>query len=150
MWRDRILEAKKAKGVKTKTMAEFAMMTEKSVTRILSGETPSPYVDSVILLGESVGLTPTELFSETGLVVGTQEVAALEAEVARLTADLEELARDVGELRASKLALVTENELLRMREEYYVAVLRLKDEIIELYRQHDQKTPREVPGVLTV
>ena len=31
MWRDRILEAKKEKGVTTKSMAEFAQMTEKTV-----------------------------------------------------------------------------------------------------------------------
>lgn len=144
MWRDRILEAKKGKGISTKAMAEFAHMTEKSVARILSGETPSPYVDSVILLGEAVGLAPTEVFGETGLVVGRQDLATLEAEVARLTAEL-------AELRAEMSALSSESEHLRMRELHYLEVIRLKDEIIELYRQLEQKTPREgVPGVLTL
>lgn len=143
MWRDRILEAKREKGISTKAMAEFAHMTEKSVGRILSGETPSPYVDSVIILGEAVGLAPTEVFGETGLVVGHQDLAALEAEVARLTAEL-------SELRAEMSALSMENELLHTRERYYLEVMHLKDEIIELYRQREQKTPREVPGVLTV
>lgn len=136
MWRDRILEAKREKGISTKAMAEFAHMTEKSVGRILSGETPSPYVDSVIILGEAVGLAPTEVFGETGLVVGHQDLAVLEAEVARLTAELDAL-------RAEMSALSMENELLHTRELYHMEVLRLKDEIIELYRQREQKTVRE-------
>lgn len=86
---------------------------------------------------------PTEVFGETGLVVGHQDTATLEAEVARLTAELDAL-------RAEMSALSTENELLRTRELYHLEVLRLKDEIIELYRQREQKTPREVHGVLTV
>lgn len=150
MWRDRILEAKREKGIKTKTMAEFARMTEKSVTRILSGETPSPYVDNVIVLGAAVGLTPSEIFGETGVVVGGLDLATLEAEVARLTAELEELTRESAALRSEVTALSAENDLLRLRLEHHAELARHKDEIIELYRQREQKTPREAFGVLTL
>ena len=61
MWRDRIIEAKKAKGVKTKSMAEHALVTEKTVTRMLNGETKGANIDTIIALGEAVGLTPREI-----------------------------------------------------------------------------------------
>ena len=81
MWRDRVLEAKKSKGITTKSMSEFTGMTEKTISRMLNGETNDPYVGNVIMLGASVGLSPMEIFAETGLVVGSQDLAAAQAEV---------------------------------------------------------------------
>lgn len=134
MWRDRILEAKREKGVKTKTMAEVAMMTEKSVTRILAGETQNPYVDNVIALGAAVGLTPFEIFDETGLVVGSLDLATLQAEVDRLTAELEALTAEVVTLRCESTALATEKDLLKLKLEHKEELVRHKDEIITLLR----------------
>ena len=135
MWRDRILEAKKERGVKTKAMAEYALMTEKTVARILSGETQNPYVDNVIVLGESVGLTPVEIFSETGLVVGGQDLAFMQAEVDRLTAELQAVTAEAAALKCEVTTLSTENTLLQMRLEHKEELVKYKDEIIELLRQ---------------
>lgn len=135
MWRDRILEAKRAKGVKTKYMADFALMTEKSVNRILSGETQNPYVDNVIVLGAAVGLTPSEIFDETGLVVGGQDLATMQAEVDRLTAELGALTSEVAALKSETTALATENDLLRIKLESKEELIKHKDEIIALLRQ---------------
>lgn len=137
MWRDRILEAKREKGVKTKTMAEFACMTEKTVARILSGETQNPYVDNVIVLGASVGLTPVEIFSETGLVVGGLDLATLQAEVDRLAAELAELTAEATALKCEVATLSTENTLLKMRLEHKEELVKHKDEIIALLRGHN-------------
>ena len=135
MWRDRILEAKKERGVRTKDMAEFALMTEKSVARILSGDTQNPYVDNVIILGAAVGLTPSEIFSETGVVVGGQDLATMQAEVDRLTAELQAVTSEAAALRSEVSALSTEKDLLRMRLEHKEELVRHKDEIIALLRQ---------------
>ena len=135
MWRDRILEAKKDRGVRTKDMAEFALMTEKSVARILSGDTQNPYVDNVIILGAAVGLTPSEIFSETGLVVGGQDLATLQAEVDRLTAELQAVTAEAVTLRSEASTLATENATLRLKLEHKDELVKHKDEIIALLRQ---------------
>lgn len=134
MWRDRILEAKKEKDIRTKTIAEFVRMPEKTVSRILSGKTQAPYVDTVIALGASVGLTPEEVFSETGVVVGDQDHAVLQAEVERLTNELAALLADVEKLKSQVSALTVENDLLRMKLEHKEELIKNKDEIIMLLR----------------
>ena len=139
MWRDRILEAKNARGVKIKSMAEFSHMTEKTVGRILNGDTQTPYVDNVIVLGASVGLSPSEIFSETGLVVGDQSLAILQAEVDRLTAELEALTGEAAELRSELTARTTERDLLQLKLEHKEELVKHKDEILTLLRQRDYK-----------
>lgn len=134
MWRDRVLAAQKEKGMSNKAIAEYAQMTEKSVTRILSGKTQSPYVDNVITLGAAVGLTPRELFSETGLVVGDQDLAILQAEVERLTNELAELNENTEELKRKVSELTVENDLLRLKLDHKEELVKHKDDIILLLR----------------
>lgn len=134
MWRDRILEAKKAKGITTKSMADFTGMTEKTVGRMLKGETREPYVGNVIMLGASVGLSPLEIFAETGLVVGSQDLAAAQAEAESLTAELAELTLEVARLKGENAALVAKNDLLELKIEHKDELIKHKDEIIALLR----------------
>ena len=134
MWRDRILEAKKEKGTPTKKMAEFAQLSEKTVTRMLTDPTHVPYVDNVIMIGASVGLSPREIFSETGLVVGDQDLAVLQAEVERLTSEIAELKTDNEKLKSQVSALTVENDLLHLKLEHKDELIKHKDEIITLLR----------------
>lgn len=135
MWRDRILEAKTVKNISTKSMAEYAGLTEKTVKRILTDTTQAPYVDNVIVLGASVGLSPREIFSETGLIVGDQDAAVLQAEVDRLTNELLALTADAEGLKSQISALTVENDLLRLKLEHKEELVKNKDEIILLLRE---------------
>lgn len=134
MWRDRILEAKKEKGISTKSMAEYARLSEKTVNRILTDKTQAPYVDNVIILGASVGLSPREIFSETGVIVGDQDVAVLQAEVERLTNEIVELNTEAEKLKGQISALTVEKDLLSLKLEHKEELVKHKDEIIVLLR----------------
>ena len=120
MWRDKILAARKEKGVTIKYMAEYAKMSEKSVGRILNDKDHAPRVDDVIELGASVGLSPQEIFSETALVVGNQE--------------FEKLKTEVGDLQIKVSELTAENNILRMKLEHKEEIVKHKDDIISLLR----------------
>ena len=135
MWRDRILAAQKEKGITTKAMAEYAQMTEKSVTRILNNKTANPYVSNVLLLGASVGLSSKEIFSETGVVVGDQDLAILQANADRLTAELAQRDTDLEGLKHQVTALTVEIDLLRLKLEHKEELIKHKDDIIALMRQ---------------
>lgn len=89
MWREKIIEAKKAQSISTKTMSERTggHLPERTITRILSGETEFPRVDTILELGESVGLSAQEIFAETTLVVGDISLAALQTEVEMLKSE---------------------------------------------------------------
>lgn len=132
MWRDRILEAKKEKGITTKSMADYAHMPEKTVARILTGKTQAPYVDTVITLGASVGLSSREIFSEAGVVVGDQDLMAMQTEAARLAAEVAQAQADVAMLKAEVATLTAENDLLRLKLDHKDEVINLQKEIIAL------------------
>ena len=131
MWRDRILAAKKEKGISTKSMAEYAQMTEKTVARILSGETQTPYVGNVITLGASVGLSPQEIFSETGLVVGGQDLATAQAEIIAAQAE-------IARLNDAIAALTTENALLQKELKHKEEIVELHNLYINYIRKHNK------------
>lgn len=135
MWRDRILEAMKEKGVKPRFMAEYARLSEKTVVRILRDPHSQPFVNNVIELGGSVGLSPSEIFAETGVVVGGQDLVAMQAEVDRLTAERDALAAEVEDLKKENAALSAKNDLLELMLEHKEELVKHKDEIIRLMRQ---------------
>lgn len=125
MWREKIIEAKKAQGISTKTMSERTggHLPERTITRILSSETEFPRVDTILELGASVGLSAQEIFAETTLVVGDISLAALQTEVEMLKAE-----------RDSALA---ENAVLKDKiDTLKDKVDTLKDEIISVHNYY--------------
>ena len=133
MWRDKIIEAKKAKDITPKMMSDAVRLPEQTITRILSGKTATPRIDTVLSLGESVGLSPAELFSETTAVLGDQSLVALQRELdqanAALTAlqsEFAELSKEMTELKLKNVSLESENKLIHVELEH-------KQEIINLH-----------------
>ena len=126
MWRDRILEAQKEKGVSIRFMAEYTQLSEKTVRRMLTDPDCAPYVDNVITLGAAVGLAPRDVFSETGVVVGDQGLSELQAEV--------------DKLKAERDALAAENAVLKDKvESLKDKVDSLKDDLIAALKQKVNK-----------
>lgn len=113
MWLERIKEAKAAKGITTKEMADRMHLPKETITRILNGKTKNPYITTVLEMGEAVGLTEWEIFSETGLVIGTANLKELQAELDDTKNQLElvRIACDVKE--AENTALLAEISLLK-------------------------------------
>jgi transcriptional regulator with XRE-family HTH domain len=136
MWRDKIIETKKAKGITTKMMSEAVRLPDSTITTILNGQTATPRIDTVLDLGESVGLSPWELFIETTSVIADKSVSDLQDELDRTLAALNALQADYALLseEATNLRMITvkmqaENELLMMQNKH-------KDEIIELHNYY--------------
>lgn len=86
------------------------------------------------ILGASVGLSPREVFFETGLVVDDQDLAVLQAEVERLTNEIAELNTDAEKLKSQISALTVEKDMLRLQLEHKEELIKHKDEIIVLLR----------------
>ena len=123
MWRDRIIETKKAKGLSTEMMSERSSphIPADTITRILKAKTDDPRISTVLALGASVGLSPWELFADPTALVAYQSFLTLQAEV--------------DTLKAEKEALIEENAALKNK----VDTLRdkvdtLKDELIDTHK----------------
>lgn len=105
MWLEKIIEAKKAQGLTTKTMAERSRMhlTERTIIRILNKETKAPKIDVILDIGATVGLSSQQIFADTDLV----------------PFDREEIERLKGQVRE----LSAENELLRLKLSHHEELL---------------------------
>lgn len=127
MWREKIIEAKKAKNLSTKTMSEKSPshMPEETITRILNGKTEFPRIDSVLDLCAQVGLSPWELFEETTSRISDESIVTLQQEVDMLKFERDALLRENGVLKDKV-------ETLRDRVET------LKDEIITIHSYYNK------------
>lgn len=137
MWRERIIEAKKAKNITTKMMAAEVRLPEQTIARILSGKTATPRIDSILDLGASVGLSPAELFAETTSVLGDKNLITLQEELdqanaalSALRAEFSSLSEENTNLKLDNVTLKAENDLLRLNLEH-------KEEIIRLHNRYN-------------
>lgn len=127
MWRERILEAKQKLGISTKTMSERTMHhPERTIIRLLNGESPNPYVDTVLEVGASVGLSPQEIFSESNLILGDKDLATLQSELEAVKAERDLIAVENEMHKKMVEAQTTELELLKKE-------LAHKDELLALH-----------------
>ena len=129
MWLERIIEAKQRQNISTQTMSDRSRIPVNTIKRILNGKTENPYISTVLDLGASVGLSDTELFAETTVVLGDNNLATLQKEldvakdlVASLTVEVARLKDENIELRDKNVSLTTQ-------------ISALKDEIISLYKE---------------
>ena len=101
MWREKIIEAKKAKNITTKMMSERtpSHIPVETIARILTAKTEFPRIDTVLELGAAVGLSPWELFAETTSLVGDRSHSAMQAKIDALIAENCELKDKVNTLR---------------------------------------------------
>ena len=129
MWREKMLEQKAKFGISTRTMSERSKLglSEWTIVRILTGKTPAPRIDTILDVGETLEMSPQEIFSETISVVGDKSYTDLMAE------------RDAL-LEANKLLtvqtdeLTKENAVINKELEQVKEMLLLKDEIIRLLK----------------
>ena len=130
MWRERILEAKKLQGISTKTIAERTLhIPERTIIRLLNGETDSPRIDTVLEIGAAVGLSPQDLFCETNLVLGNKDLAMLQAELEVVKTERDLLETQNSMLNDKVITLNKEIEILKMKIDHC-------DEIIKLHNHY--------------
>lgn len=152
MWNERIIEAKKAQNITPKMMSERTRghLPERTIIRILSGETPNPRIDTIIELGASVGLTPQELFADTNVIVATETLAEVKENLAEVKETLAEVKESAEVVEAEKDLAVAELNALRARisaQETEIAVLkeklRHKEELLAVYNYFTKIKPVE-------
>lgn len=136
MWLENLKEIKARTGMSPRQIAEKANVSEKSVSRVFSGESKNPGVDLVLKIITALGGSKSEIFAETGAVIGSQDLATLQAEVNRLaeenallTQNLNMATLDLAIQKDKVSALETETELLKMQ-------LKHKEEIIALHNYY--------------
>lgn len=133
MWLDNLKELKKAKGMSLKQIADVTNLPERTVTRIFSGDTDNPYVDTLHRIVSVLDGSLDDVLADSKAVVGSKNLAALQTEADRLTTENSMLAAENSMLKDKVCVLTTENDLLRMKLEH-------KEEIISLHNYYINKS----------
>lgn len=119
MWLEKIIEAKQAQRISTKAISERtkSRIPEQTITRILTRKTQTPRIDTVLEIGEAVGLSVEDLFAETISVVGGKTLSALQAEFDALKEENERLIAEHAVIKKEKTLLEERIERLRSTNE---------------------------------
>ena len=128
MWLDNLKSLKKEKGMSTKQIAEATKLPEKTISRILSGETDNPYVDTLHRIVTALGGSLDDILADTKVVVAPQTFAEVKENADFVIAENTELKEAVA-------LLTKEIEMLKME-------LKHKDELLELHNFYNKLIPR--------
>lgn len=136
MWLDNLKELKREKNISTKQLAEKANLPEKTVVRILSGNTANPYLDTLDRLAMALECTIGDILAGTKVVVGNSTLSTLQERIDTIAAERDLVIAENSILKDKVTALTAENELLKMQ-------LKHKEEIIALHNYYNKLKPNE-------
>ena len=131
MWLDNLKELKKAKGMTTKCIAEKTNLPERTVSRIFSGDTPNPYVDTLYRIVAVLDGSLDDVLADSKTVVGNANLATLQTDVDRLSSELAIAQAELAILKDKIVNLTAENDLLRLKLEH-------KEEIISIHNYYNK------------
>jgi transcriptional regulator with XRE-family HTH domain len=129
MWLDNLKELKKEKGMSAKQIAEATNLPERTVSRIFSGDTDNPYVDTLHRIVTVLGGSLDGILADTKVVVGGSDLITLQADVDRLNGELAIASAENAMLKDKVAVLTAENDILRLKLEH-------KEEIIALHNYY--------------
>lgn len=131
MWLDNLKNLKKAAGMSAKQIAEKTNLPERTVSRIFSGDTDNPYMDTLRRIVAVLGGSLDDLFAESKMVVANTDLIALQAEYDKLKAEFVTLQDELVSLKDKNVALEIELDRLRL-------TLAHKEEIISLHNYYNK------------
>lgn len=129
MWLDNLKELKKEKGVSIKQIAEATNLPERTVSRIFSGDTDNPYVDTLHRIVSVLGGSLDSILADTKMVVGDSNLITLQTDIDRLNGELALISAENAVLKDKVVNLTAENDILRLKLEH-------KEEIIALHNYY--------------
>ena len=134
MWLDNLKELKKKTGMSTKQIAEKAMLPERTVSRILAGETDHPYADTLDIIVKALGYDLGDIFADTKVIVATDDLVEIKETVDIVEAEHDRILVENEMLKAKNSALTMEVELLKKE-------LQHKEELLALHNYYNKLKP---------
>lgn len=132
MWREKLVEIKKSKGIKTRQIAELSGVSEKTVARILSGETDRPYMDNLHDIAKVLEISLDDLFAESRTAQLANE------DISSALNRVEQLSAELNLLRTEHTIVKDENTLLKAKIDLLEMQIKHKDEIIALHNYYNK------------
>lgn len=131
MWTDKLREFTIESGVPIKEVAKRAMVSEKTIDRMLEGKAKTIYADTLDRWCTAIGVSMSDIFSDSKAVIGTENLATLQNKVEIKSAEMDMLIAENKILQDKVVALTAEVDLLKMQ-------LAHKEEIISIHNYYNK------------
>lgn len=140
MWIDNLKELTAKSGLTTKEISERAMISEKTIDRLLDGKAKTIYADTLDRWCTAIGVSPGDVFAESKAVIGTENLATLQNKIEITSAEMDMLTAENNILKDKVVALNAEVDLLKMQLAHKDEIIKLKDEIIKIHEHYCKHT----------
>jgi transcriptional regulator with XRE-family HTH domain len=124
-WLINLIDLKNKAEMTVKQISEMENLAEKSISNVFNGESKNPGVNLIRRIMNALGGSWREIFGESDAVIGSQDLATLQAEVDRLTQENELLTSalnikeiDLSVEKSKVVTLESEIQLLKLKLEY--------------------------------
>ena len=155
MWLDKLKDLKKRTGMSTKQIADKANMSERTITRIFSGETYAPGIDKLRDIVYAMGGSLDDVLDESDFHLPTPLAEALKKENATLQNAVNDLSDENVRLKDENDRLKDENAKLKAELEHLRFDFAHKDEMLaqkqriielqeEIIQLHKYQSPNNV------
>lgn len=134
MWLDNLKELKKKTGMSTKQIADKTNLPERTVTRIFSGDTDNPYVDTLHRIVTVLDGSLDDILADTKVVVATESLVEVKENATVIEAERDLISAERDRILLENERLKTENEMLKMQ-------LKHKEELLALHNYYNKLKP---------
>lgn len=119
-----------------KQLAEVTKLPERTVNRILTGETDHPRIDTLYIIVTALGGTLNDIFAATNVVVATETLVEVKENAEVIEAEKDLAVAELEMLRAKTAAQEVEIALLKEK-------LQHKEELLAVYNYFTKIKPAE-------
>lgn len=127
MLHERLAEFKALSGKSTRQISAETRIPESTLKRILSGDTPDPYVSTIHKIADAIGVSMDVLLSDTNAVISSQRLAEAIKEAEEARAQRDDALAENAVLKAQVTALATEMDFLRIHLAHKEELLAVHD-----------------------
>lgn len=132
MLHQRLAEFKALSGKSTRQISAETKIPESTLKRILSGDTPDPYVSTIYKIAVAIGVSLDVLLSDTNAVISSQGLAEANKDAEQAKAERDLAIAENAILEARVTALTAEVDLLKMK-------LAHKEELLAVHNYYIKK-----------
>ena len=129
MWLDNLRELKEKTRKTANVIAKETGLPERTVTRILSGVTENPTIDTLHRIVVCLGGSLDDILADTKAVVATESLVEVQVTANALEAQLDLITAENEMLKTKVSALTAENDLLKKDNQH-------KDELLALHKYY--------------
>lgn len=138
LWIQNLKELKKASGMSNKQIAEKTNLPERTVVRIIAGETDHPRIDTLYNIVMALGGTLNDIFADTNVIVATEKLVEIKDNVGVVEAEKDIVLAENSTLIAENTNLKDQVKTLTAKIELLEMKLAHKDELLALHNYYNK------------